>query len=173
LTVAQSGTRRLFFALWPPEAVRRSVLNYRDALGSCSGKPVPVHNYHLTLLFLGNQDAARLPGIRSIGDAIRGEPFELGLDHWGHFAGPRVAWLGATAPRACLELVAALESGVRAEGLDVQARPFVPHLTVFRKVEPSFVPHRVEPIVWDVSSFSLIESPPNRPYQVLRSWSLQ
>jgi len=166
-------TRRLFFALWPPASIRRQIAGERDAIGPVSRQRVPAHNYHLTLLFLGDQDADQLGNIQSLGDALVGESFELALDRWGFFDQARVAWLGARAPKACLELADALKSGAEALGLEFPTRPFVPHLTVFRRVAPPFSPCRIEPIGWFVRDFSLIESIPHQPYQVLRSWHLE
>jgi len=173
MTVGQKRQRRLFFALWPPDSVRQRVLTQREALGAISRRRVPVHNYHLTLLFLGNQDAGLLGEIQAIGDEVDGEPFDLRLDRWGYFAGSKVVWLGAEPPEACVVLVDALQSGAEALGLDFQARPFVPHLTVFRHVAPPFQPRDSQPIDWSVREFSLIESLPGRPYQVLRTCSLK
>jgi 2'-5' RNA ligase len=167
------GTRRLFFALWPPDSLREQILIQRDLLGPVSQRRVPVHNYHLTLLFLGNQPADRLDEILAVGDAVDGRGFELTLDHWGYFDGPAVRWLGARAPTACSDLVDALTRGARDQGLHFQPRPFVPHLTVFRRAPGLQSPQAIEPIHWPVSDFSLIESIPNRPYQVLRTWRLE
>lgn len=144
----------------------------RDALGPISQRRVPDHNFHLTLLFLGNQPAGRMDEILAIGDAVIARSFELRLDHWGYFDRPGVVWLGGSAPSACRALSDTLGSAARALGLDFRVRPFVPHLTVFRRVEAPVQLPEIAPIVWNVRDFSLIESISNRPYQVLRSWPL-
>ncbi|SRR6056297_1054327 len=176
MTAGQKRSSRLFFALWPPDSVRQSVLEQREALGAISRRRVPVHNYHLTLLFLGNQDAGLMGEIQAIIDLVSkdaGEPFDLRLDRWGYFDSARVVWLGARAPRPCVALVDALTSAADSTGLALRPSPFVPHLTVFRQVTPPFQPPEIEPIDWSVRDFSLIESIPGRPYQVLRTWSLE
>lgn len=137
------------------------------------GRLVPKHNFHLTLVFLGNQDAQRIAEIQSIGDAVSGRPFNLSLDRWGYFEGPRVLWLGAIPPLACVALADGLSSSAGALGLEFQRRSFVPHLTVFRRVASPPKAFRFEPIKWTVRDFSLIESIPEKPYQLLRTWSLK
>lgn len=170
---APAATRRLFFALWPAACTREQILQRRDSAGTISPRRVPAHNFHLTLLFLGNQPADRVDEILALGDAIENEAFDLVLDRWGHFDGPGVVWLGAEAPAACRTLVDKLTGRALDQGLQFQHRPFVPHLTLFRRVTGPWQAPPVEPIPWSVEEFSLIESIPQQPYQVLRTWSLQ
>ena len=54
---------RLFCALWPDAATRAALENARSALFPLSGRPVEAANLHVTLVFLGAVDAARLPAL--------------------------------------------------------------------------------------------------------------
>lgn len=169
----QAPSRRLFFACWPEEGIRRQIVELRRLIDGLSPRRVPDHNLHLTLLFLGNQPAHCLPDLRHAVSGLGASAFELSLDQFGWFPGARVAWLGGPAPAVAENLVLDLSKTCRALGLQFDQRPFHPHVTLFRKVErrPTFP--AVSVLRWPVSEFALIESIPSRPYQVLRTWPLK
>jgi 2'-5' RNA ligase len=170
--VTSQATRRLFFALWPDAALREAIVRRRERLGDPGPKRVPDHNLHLTLLFLGDQPADRLDHILGAGEAIGVPPFDLVLDRFGRFDSARVAWLGGDAVPDAIELVAVLGRRMQGIGVEFRTRPFVPHVTLFRKVASLAPAPVIEPLLWRVTSFSLIESIASRPYQVLRTFSL-
>lgn len=164
--------RRLFFACWPDERIREQLIARRDLIDGLSRRRVPDHNLHLTLLFLGNQPADRLQDIQSLANDIEARFFTLELDRFGWFQQAGVAWLGGPATPAATGLVEALTAGVIARGLVFQARAFHPHVSLFRQVRTCPELPVPPPLPWPVSEFSLIESIPSRPYQVLRTWPL-
>ncbi len=167
-----TDTRRLFFALWPGEDVRRGIVERREMLGRVSRKRVPDHNLHLTLLFLGDQPGERLGEFEAAAGAIRGEPCELRLDCFGWFPRAGVLWLGGEAPEALQELQAELHMRIGELGIDLDRRPFRPHVTLFRKVA-----HRPDlptpsPLSWPVRQFALVESIPGQPYRRIGRWPI-
>lgn len=164
------STRRLFFALWPDEDVRRGIVERREMLGRVSRRRVPDHNLHLTLLFLGDQPAERLGEFESVAGAIRVEPCELRLDRFGWFPGARVLWLGGEAPEALRTLQAALYAGIGELGIDLDRRPFRPHVTLFRKVARRPGLPTPPPLSWPVREFALVESIPGQPYRRIGRW---
>lgn len=166
------ATRRLFFALWPEAPVREAIRARRRALGRLSRKRVPGHNLHLTLLFLGNQPAVRVDAILEAAATVRGSEFMLRLDRFGHFARARVVWLGGEAPVAGSALAASLAAAMEGLGLIFEHRPWRPHVTLFRGVTRRPALPAPAPVDWRAARFSLVESLPSRPYQVLRSWPL-
>ena len=167
------STRRLFFACWPDEGIRRGIIERRGLIEGLSRRRVPDHNLHLTLLFLGNQPADRLPELIEAADRLDGSGFVLRLDRFGWFPGARVAWLGGPAPEAARGLVEQLSDSCRALGLRFDRGRFHPHVTLFRKVERRPVFPSVAELSWPVGEFALIESIPSRAYQVLRTWPLR
>ena len=99
---------------------------------------------HLTLVFLGNVDAARGDVvIEAIGGDVDLAPFDMVLEGAGAFpprGAPRVLWIGTTA--GATELAALqlrLSSRVAGLGVELEARPFHPHLTLgrWRESRPS------------------------------------
>jgi 2'-5' RNA ligase len=169
----ESSTRRLFFACWPDSAMRVEIIARRQLISGTSRRQVPDHNLHLTLLFLGDQPADRLADICSAADSIRNAEFSWHLDRFGWFPGARVAWLGGVANEPSKRLVQALVSSMRSLDLKFDERAFVPHITLFRQVarQPEFPSPPT--LKWPIHGFSLIESIPARPYQVLRTWPLK
>src|SRR5947207_14127351 len=61
---------------------------------------------HLTLLFLGEVEEARVPAlVESVGLAVEGQPFQISLENVGVFplrGAPRVVWIGVSGPEARL-----------------------------------------------------------------------
>ena len=55
--------KRLFFALNCTPEQRRAIAQWRSALGLRDGRPVPVENFHLTLMFLGAVEVAKIAEI--------------------------------------------------------------------------------------------------------------
>lgn len=93
---------------------------------------------HLTLKFLGNIPAPRLPPLveclKPVAEAAR--PFSLELAGLGMFPNrrvPRVLWAGADGDLEVLaELQRASESAITALGHPAEGRPFRPHITLGR-----------------------------------------
>ncbi|MFN7962694.1 MAG: RNA 2',3'-cyclic phosphodiesterase [Thermoanaerobaculia bacterium] len=135
---------RLFVAIELPEAVRRAVEARLAPLRGSLPKArwVRVENLHLTLVFLGEVEAERVPPFATELAAVfaRHPPFSLGLKDGGAFPprGPgRVIWLGVDAEAGLASLqreVAEAASSVL--GLEPETRPFSPHLTLARAPEP-------------------------------------
>ncbi|HHB13073.1 MAG TPA: RNA 2',3'-cyclic phosphodiesterase, partial [Chromatiales bacterium] len=88
--------RRLFFALWPPAAVRVRMARVGRRLPRRRGRPVPMENLHLTLAFVGPVDEETARCLETAAATVQPEPFTLVLDEVGQFRGSRVVWLGAS-----------------------------------------------------------------------------
>ena len=92
---------------------------------------------HLTLVFLGNVDAARAPAVmESVGRDVDLPPFEMALGGLGVFpprGAPRVLWVGVTdgAEETTL-LQREIARRVTSLGIEIEERSFHPHLTIAR-----------------------------------------
>jgi len=164
---------RLFFALWPDDAVRKQLAVLSRQV--CD-RPVPAANLHLTLLFLGRVDStARLCFSRAAGK-VKIAPFSFSLDHYGGWARKRIQWLGPSAPPAALgELADALLSAAADCGFNVEKRHFVPHVTLSRKAKKPVEGALPTSILWCASDFVLAESvssPDGVRYVVRERWAL-
>ncbi|WP_376690064.1 RNA 2',3'-cyclic phosphodiesterase [Wenzhouxiangella sp. EGI_FJ10409] len=166
-------TRRLFFALWPDDEIREEIATRRERLGRVSRQQVPDHNLHLTLVFIGDRPDAELVAIERAADGLKAEAFDLVLDRFGWFARAGVVWLGGEAPDPMLALAGELGAAMAALGIELDPRPFRPHVTLFRKVRRRPELPEPRPLHWPVREFALVESISGRPYQVLRTWPLE
>lgn len=125
----------------------------------CPGRRLDAPQLHLTLVFLGSVDASQLDCLRAAAAGIESPPFDLRLDYFGHWRRPQVVWLGCReVPLALQHLVAQLRMRVAECGLQTDTRPYVPHLSLARKVRrlPPIADPR--PISWSVDRFTLVES---------------
>lgn len=156
-------SRRLFFALWPDEAMRSALAHAtRKAVRSSGGRPVPLALLHLTLAFLGSVSERRLAELAGVAHRVRlshpGLTLEMRFDRLEHWPGPRVLCALPQQPlTAALRLVTVLQEQLTAAGFSPDIKPFRPHVTVARKVtRPSAL--QMHPVDWRFSSFALIES---------------
>ena len=96
---------------------------------------VPPERYHVTLRFLGDVPATRLPSVRLAADALaRQTAFRVRFAGSGRFPprGPaRVYWVGMD-PAPPTRLHRTLDGALAREGFAPRRRPFRPHLTVGR-----------------------------------------
>lgn len=131
---------RLFVAAETGEALATAVSRARAvararAPGASWARPEAAH---LTLAFLGDVSAARVPGIASaLTAAARGcRPCTLriaGAEVFGRPSSPRVLWLGFDGDTGALgALQQAVAGALAALGFPPEARPFFPHLTLAR-----------------------------------------
>lgn len=165
--------QRLFFALLPPNDIKKKITNFRTELQknhqlteSAGIKLVPVDNFHLTLLFLGELPSAAIPKIIACADKIKATKFELNLHTVGHFKRSMVLWVGVKKTPYELEyLIDGLKVNMReVADLDNIARPasFIPHLSLIKKLEhiyqyPNILKQYIN-IVWPVDRFYLVKS---------------
>jgi 2'-5' RNA ligase len=167
---------RLFFALWPDEAVREQLARWsRELRAVCGGRPTRPENLHVTLAFLGNVEDARVAEVERAAGEVRPCAVSLVLDQPGYWKHNRIAWAGASAVPEGLEAFAAeLRGALTRSGIGFDAKKgFVSHATLLRDArQPKALP-RFEPIEWKLDGFALVQSvtlPQGSRYEVRKSW---
>ncbi|WP_060510949.1 RNA 2',3'-cyclic phosphodiesterase [Pseudomonas sp. NBRC 111124] len=167
--------KRLFFALPVSDAQRRAISQWRRGLNLRSGKPVPSENFHLTLLFLGDVDAAQVPAICAAVDNLArpGAPLRLLLDQLKTWQRSNVLVLEPQeTPAALRQLVYRLQQALLPLGFEEQAREFRPHLTLSRDFRGQAPEAASAPEFYlSARHFSLYESRKGR-YWPLAQWAL-
>ena len=168
---------RLFFALWPSDAVRSSLAPRIRALQPHGvGRRQRPDQWHLTLEFLGPLPAARMADARTAADAVRGTACELRLDAVEYWRRPEVLCLVAReTPPLLTDLVRQLRDALALRGFQPESRPFRAHLTLARKVQHPVTVGPFEPLPWPVEAFALVESVTDRAgsvYTPLVTWPL-
>jgi 2'-5' RNA ligase len=172
---------RTFFAIAPDAACQRRLDQWRTRALPPLGRSVPAANFHVTLAFIGELDAARMDRLCVAVDAwvARERPpaGSLLLDQVGYWPRPGVYWLGA---RDCPERLARLARRMRQfagmVGGRAEKKSFLPHITLFRRVEQP-PPAPVDPLTLrvDYDHFGLYESRQGRhgvTYDLLTEWPL-
>ncbi len=141
---------RSFIAIPLPEQLQRQLAALQQQLKAAVQelKPARSENLHLTLHFLGDQPQQLLAEIGhfmlSIGE--RKNIFNVELKGLGCFPNrrrPRVLWLGLEPRDQLIELHSELSENLQQLGVEVDRRPFRPHLTLGRFKRP---PRSTEPM---------------------------
>jgi len=168
---------RLFFALWPDDAVRLELARYRlDLARACEGRAVSSDTLHLTLVFIGDVPETRVAALAACANRVTARGFDLVVDTAGCFKIAHVGWLGCSQPPAALfDLQLALRSEVAQAGFGLDPRKFKPHVTGVRNIGFPVKRQKLPGINWLVKSFKLIESAQSESgtaYKVLGTWDL-
>lgn len=184
------GQARVFFALWPDDDLRKALVRATGQMyGQHGGRQTRPDSIHLTLVFIGQVDQARIPELLAMAHSIQVAHFDAVFDKaecWRH---NHVGCLGTTeVPDKLLSLVKALESGLKALDIPFDKRPYKPHITLLRKADcrrevDLTVKERgkemknpaLGPIHWPARDFVLVKSslrPDGARYEELGRWPL-
>ena len=195
-TSNQPKTLRLFIAVELPSQALSALSNLihglrASALGGM--RLVTTKNIHLTLKFLGDTKADRLPALMASLDGLTGRtaPFALELGDVGGFPNlnrTRVLWVGLAGEiQPLYGLVSLIEEACVALDFKANAQPFSPHLTVARMRDSASPEARrkagetLTSLPWEkgvpipIDSFKLIQStlaPQGSIYETLHTVSL-
>jgi len=165
--------KRLFFALWPSDKVRKQIDAFNCVMPTARFKKIKADNLHVTLVFLGNVDVETELLLRQLVSDIKVESFVLHFDQLAFWSKPRIlCLLTQHYDEQLLMLFNALKGKVEQCSIKTEDRPYKPHITVARKAgelsdAEAFVIH------WPVQSFCLVESCSTVGgvhYQVIQSW---
>lgn len=127
-------SRRLFIAIDLPKPVCWQ-LGQLVAEPPRGVRPVRPAQLHLTLHFLGDVDSDRLAAFKETLATVRHEPFTIAIRGTGVFpprGRPSVLWAGVAESSPLTELHDAIGAAIEACGLQVERRPYVPHVTLAR-----------------------------------------
>lgn len=177
---AGSQLRRLFFALWPPEALRaRLERNTHSLVRDSGGRVIPARNFHVTVVFVGEVPQSRLNVVMAAAAATSSPAFTLALDRIEAWPGSKVLVLsGASTPLELTTLVTRLRFNLLSRQIELKPGVYRPHITLARnlpRASPAPSPQVAamagsESVEWPVSEFVLIESTVTRSgsdYRVL------
>ncbi|MDP3194851.1 RNA 2',3'-cyclic phosphodiesterase [Tabrizicola sp.] len=127
---------RAFLGIDLPLAVR-GALQIQQFLLPMPRKVAP-EDLHLTLIFLGDCPEIALDAAHEGFETLREPRFSLALQGLGLFGKdkPRVAWAGVAPSPELMHLQAKVETIARRAGCPIDARKFVPHVTLGRFQPP-------------------------------------
>ena len=129
---------RLFIAIAIPDDVRNALAQFIEELRGVAPKAkwVRAENLHITLKFLGETDAAKLPAIqKGLASISHMEPVSFSFHGLGFFPNeryPRVFWVGMETSVKLILLAEAIDEAMNELGFPLEKRAFTPHLTLAR-----------------------------------------
>ena len=163
MSLPNNKQKRLFFALWPDDAVRQAISQayLTSSYAQNEGRSVIPQNLHLTLHFLGNVSLETCECVSHAASKVRFKSFNLKLDNFGFFIKPKVFWMGVTdIPKPLMQLYNDLGENLKACDYQMEKRVFTPHVSLKRKVNTFEINERPRPVNWLVNQFALVESTP-------------
>jgi len=168
--------RRLFFALWPTDAVRAQ-LDAQVQAHAALGRPIPARNLHVTAVFLGAVPADRVDFVTAAAKLTCTGKFLLHLERVEFWRRSQLICLMAErTPPELLSIVEGLRAELRQRGFELRDHDtFRPHVTLVRDVMRGPAAAGVAPVQWPVESFALVESKVGQrgsEYTVLEEWRL-
>ncbi|MBI4742060.1 MAG: RNA 2',3'-cyclic phosphodiesterase [Betaproteobacteria bacterium] len=179
------ATARVFFALWPDDACAGRLHEIAVWLAAgYGGRATARSTLHLTLAFVGDVAEDKLADLMSAAGQVREEvaPLETApwrLDRLSYWPHNRILWAGSDGvPPAIGRLAGRLVRRLREKGYPLPVRPFVPHVTLVRKVERA--PIRLDGLKvsqppWRYEQFVLLRSRLSErgaSYETLGAWAL-
>jgi 2'-5' RNA ligase len=135
---------RAFFAITLPEAITESLgaLSQRLRLKGAKASWVPPQRMHLTLRFFGDITEEQCAGmiaaaVAPLAEVLAPEFLITGVGSFGRKGRPDVIWAGAQILAGDVEaILRAVDAAARAQGIEVENRPFRPHITLARIRDP-------------------------------------
>jgi 2'-5' RNA ligase len=166
---------RLFFALWPDEEVRARLAHWsRELHALCGGRQIRPENLHVTLVFFGDVEDARVAEIERAAGVVAPRAISLVLDRPGYWKHNRIAWAGASVIPPELEaLVGNLRSALTRAGIGFDDKGFVSHVTLLRDARAPQAMPALPSIDWRVDGFALVQSvtlPRGSRYEIRKTW---
>lgn len=171
---------RLFFALWPPDAVRAQLAAAAQSYASF-GRAIAARNLHVTLVFLGTVAQQRLAAVLEAAESIQkltfGGKFSVHLDAvelWQRSS--LICLMAGQTPPELLTIVGRLGAELRERGFELREHEtFRPHVTLVRDVARGSKVAGAASVLWPVDSLALVESKVGQrgsEYTVLEQWRL-
>ena len=151
---------RLFFAIMPDPGVRTRLTELAATTAHATGgRARAAETLHLTVVFVGSVAADAVEAIRDAGAATRWEAHDLALDRLGSFARAGIGWAAPSrTPDALMRMHRDLVQALLARGVEPEARPYRPHVTLVRRCTAPVDAPIEPPIAWRVDALVLMSS---------------
>jgi 2'-5' RNA ligase len=161
--------------LWPNPALRRRLhqlaVQYHAA---CGGRVMQRENLHLTLLFLGGVERAKLEQLQQAVGRLSFSPFTFYLRQFSCWKHNRIGYVAPDEEVAALQQLShALLRVTSDAGINCDDRAFMPHVTLLRNLVRQVEAQPIRAVEWSVQAFSLMESVPTERgvrYRALQTW---
>ena len=168
---------RLFFALWPSDQVRSSIVKTFSQLPQkINGSAMQAENMHITLHFVGSVAEEEKDCLHAAAQSVSAEVFQLELDRFGYFSRAKIFWMGCRElPVELTPLHNKLGAAIENCGYQQEKRAYTPHVTLMRKCSKPGSAQIEFSIPWSIEEFVLVESVTYKAgvsYQVIEKYPL-
>ena len=165
---------RLFFAIELPQELKNQ-LELLQRQCPFTGRPVSPHNFHITLLFLGELPDSQLDGILEAIEVPEIKPFEIELKQFAYYPKAEVGCLEVTPNEQLIELHQHIRQNLKQAGIHIKLpnKPFRPHITLYRDATIQSEISVSVRYQLKVEHFCLMESQFNQKgvyYEVIEEW---
>lgn len=174
LTKSDKNMTRLFFAIDLPQELKNQ-LELLQRLCPFAGRPVSPHNFHITLLFLGEFPRNQLDDFLEAIDVPAIKPFEIQLNQFAYYPKAEVGCLEVTPNDQLTALHQHISRNLKQADIHIKqsTKPFRPHITLYRNATiqseiTESVYHQLK-----VDHFCLMESQFNQKgvyYEIVEEW---
>lgn len=152
--------------------------SFNNLAGTSTPYAIVPANYHLTLCFLGNITHRQHETLISQLYDIELSPFSFTLDTCGVWNGPKILFAApSSVPNQLIQLAKATRKAARTAAIEVENKPYRPHVTLVRKATPALPPPLYSPSIdIRIDAFHLFESvssPNGVHYPIRHSWPLK
>ncbi|WNC72770.1 RNA 2',3'-cyclic phosphodiesterase [Thalassotalea psychrophila] len=167
---------RYFFGLNLASAFKQEITNWRELHLPNDTKSVIAENFHITLVFLGMVEQETIQRCITETNNISANRFSILLNSVGFWPKPKVLFLASDDVAVTLSiLVNNLTNIVINNGIKLQQRPYIPHLTLCRKAKA--LPNILAKPNFEIefNNFCLYESISTDrgvQYKVVQTWPL-
>jgi len=173
---APSRMHRLFFALWPTDALRdRLAAAVQPIVAGSHSRAIPAENFHITLAFLGAVPTDNVPRVMEAASQIVAAPFVLSIERLETWRSAHLLCLTPRASGALQNVFDDLRCNLLACGVEPDQKEFRPHITVAREWTNADIDGPIGVFVWPADDIVLIESesdPNGSRYQIKGRWPL-
>lgn len=131
-------SKRLFLALVLSDDSKQHINTWRARnLDTLDNTPIPVDNYHVTLVYIGTVNNEQLKTLIKQVKQIKADSFMLTINKTGYWQKPKVLHIMPTViPPKLINLHRKVNLAVEQAGLTKEIRPYQPHVTLYRKIAP-------------------------------------
>lgn len=169
---ASESPWRLFLGLWPAAPLQSQIAEHvAQWRWPGAARRTPREQWHLTLHFIGDVPVTQVPALRQQLQ-VPWEGCTLDLDTASLWPGGIAVLEAQVVPPSLARLHRALGQALRGSGIEVEERPYRPHVTLARRAQGAAPPPAFEPLRWRAGSrYLLVRSlPGGRGYAPAQSF---
>ena len=168
---------RTFFSVAPDHETAVKISRWSELCWPALSKRIPLQNYHVTLMFLGETDEASLKQIAQMFEAFVHPPFNVNLNEVRYLAGSDVLTVGpGETPPELDSLNKKCRQAANRIGVRGGSKQFCPHLTLARKLGSPPPGALIEPdfsfVARSLELWSSVRKPQGAQYSTLATWEL-